>query len=330
MDTLNDLKQFCEKIIQYDELVRKPLYTNAIIYDMQNLRTELQRGYSRLESAITQYGGTSFITEPFFGNFGNKENVFDVAFDTIDPINFADNLDAINKALKIVNKAIGKLEAERNKKAKAIDWEKGTIDEDLRQTLERAFKPFEGKSDKPKKKPIEHDNEKTQKSATLFTLHEKYSRMKNSARPQNRGYELEKLLYELFSLFKLSPSKPFKIIGEQIDGSFVLEGMDFLIEAQWEKVKPTAEELYGFQGKVNRKLQGTKGLFISIEGFTPTSLQAFEKGTTQNILLMDGEDLLYVLKERIDLVKLLSEKRKHAARTGNIFYKARFILGETI
>jgi len=176
---------------------------------------------------------------------------------------------------------------------------------------------------------VKSEPKKATREKDLSELRQHYLALLKDSDPQKRGYELEKLLYELFSLFKLSPNKPFKVIGEQIDGSFELEGTDFLIEAQWEKIKPTAEELYGFQGKVIRKLQGTKGLFVSIEGFTLTSLQAFEKGTTPNILLMDGEDLLYVLEERIDLVKLLSEKRKHAARTGNIFYKVRFILGET-
>ena len=61
MDTLNDLKRFYGKIVQYDELVHKPFYNSDIIDDMQKLRTELQRGYARLESEITKYGGTSFI-----------------------------------------------------------------------------------------------------------------------------------------------------------------------------------------------------------------------------------------------------------------------------
>jgi hypothetical protein len=327
MDILYELKDFYKKMIQYKELVETPFYTNAIKTNIQNLRTELQRSYSRLDGKITQYSGENLtIVEPFFGK---KSNIFGIAFDSIGFLNYPDILNAINKALKIVNIAIGKLEAEQDKKSQVIDWGKGYIDKDFMEKMERVFKPFEGKRETSKKEPIEHGKEKTQKSAILFDLRRKYLMLRSSVRPQNRGYELEKLLYELLRLFELSPNKPFKITGEQIDGSFTLEGMDFLIEAQWEKVKPAAEELYGFQGKVNRKLQGTKGLFISIEGFTPTSMQAFEKGTTPNILLMDGEDLLYVLEERIDLVKLLSEKRKHASRTGEIFYKARFILGET-
>ena len=37
---------------------------------------------------------------------------------------------------------------------------------------------------------------------------------------QQRGYQLETLLYDLFEYEKLQPSPPFKNMGEQIDGSF--------------------------------------------------------------------------------------------------------------
>ena len=113
MDTLNDLNQFCKKIIQYKRLVREWIDelspSDATIENIQKLRTELQQSYSRLERAITQYGGTSYITDDFSGS---KKNVFDVAFDAIRPMNSDENLDALNEALKIVNKAIGKLQAE--------------------------------------------------------------------------------------------------------------------------------------------------------------------------------------------------------------------------
>lgn len=109
MDTLDALRDFCTKITQYKKLVDTPFYTNTIRTNIQKLRTELQRSYSRLESKITQYGGSGIITDSIWGD---KQNVFDVAFDTIDPLNYMENMSAINKALKITNKAIGKLEAE--------------------------------------------------------------------------------------------------------------------------------------------------------------------------------------------------------------------------
>lgn len=90
-------------------MVDRPLYTDSIRNRIQGLRTELQRNYSRLESKIKRYGGSSTITDPIWGD---KHDIFDVAFDTIDPMNYMENMNAINKAIKITNKAIGRLEAE--------------------------------------------------------------------------------------------------------------------------------------------------------------------------------------------------------------------------
>jgi hypothetical protein len=47
---------------------------------------------------------------------------------------------------------------------------------------------------------------------------------------------------------------------------------------------------------------------------------------TPNILLMDGEDLAFVLEGRIDFKELLSEKRRYASRTGDVYLKARSLV----
>lgn len=215
--------------------------------------------------------------------------------------------------------------ADERQARNVIEQLKKMVGESDRETVEALRK-----RESERKRRQQELAEKTKKSTMLVKLRKQYSGMIGSTEPQKRGYALEKFLYELFKLFGLNPNPPFKIIGEQIDGSFTLHDDDFLLEAQWEKDKPTAEEFYGFQGKVARKYAGTRGLFISIEGFSQTSLQAYERGMAPNILLFDGEDLMYVLEERIDLDTLISEKRKYASRTGEIYCKARFILGEAI
>lgn len=180
-----------------------------------------------------------------------------------------------------------------------------------------------------KKRRQEEQAKRAEKSSKLAELHKIFIDLTTSDDAQKRGYALEGLLNELLALFGLQPGPSFRITGEQIDGDFVLDGDDFLFEAQWAKIKPTAEVLYGFEGKVTRKFKGTRGLFISVEGFSPTSLDAFSRGMQGNILLMDGEDLMCVLEGRIDLQLLLREKRRYASRTSDVYYKARSILGES-
>ena len=140
----------------------------------------------------------------------------------------------------------------------------------------------------------------------------------SSSDSQQRGFQLEKLLKNLFELFDLDPKASFRIVGEQIDGMFTFENNDFLLEAKWQQDPVDISALDAFSGKLNRRLENTLGLFISINGFSPDAIQAHSTGR-RLMILMDGSDLMAVLEGRIDLIQLLVRKRRYAAQTGNIF-----------
>lgn len=146
-----------------------------------------------------------------------------------------------------------------------------------------------------------------------------------SADKQGRGYELEKLMHDLFELFDLDPKASFRTTGEQIDGAFSLEGTDYLFEAKWQQNPIAAESLDSFSAKVERKLENTLGVFLSIDGFSEDGVAAHSSGRA-SIILMDGADLMAVLEERIDFVSLLLRKKRHASQTGNIYLRIHEIL----
>lgn len=138
--------------------------------------------------------------------------------------------------------------------------------------------------------------------------------------PQQRGFDLEKILYDLFDLFDLDPKASFRIQGEQIDGAFSLEGTDYLFEAKWNQELTGISDLDSFASKVKRKLDNTLGLFLSINGYSPDAVTAHSVGRPV-IILMSGADLMAVFEERIDFISLLLRKRRHASQTGNIFFQ---------
>lgn len=145
---------------------------------------------------------------------------------------------------------------------------------------------------------------------------------------QKRGYLLEELLNRLFSVNKIDAKGSFRNVGEQIDGAFTFEGTEFLLEAKWQKdLTPTAD-LDIFSGKVTRKLDNTLGLLVSMNGFQPNALSLAAHGSRPVLILMDGSDLMCVLEARISLADLLAKKKKHAARTGEVFLSAFNILSE--
>jgi hypothetical protein len=160
---------------------------------------------------------------------------------------------------------------------------------------------------------------------TLEQLTSDYMTLIKSQDFQGRGYQLEKILRALFDVFDLDPRASFKIAGEQIDGAFTFENIDYLLEAKWQKDLVRASDLDSLAGKLSRKLDNTLGLYLSINGFSEDGVTAHSSGK-RVMFLMDGADLMAVLERRVDLVQLLYRKRRAASQTGNIYLKVQEIL----
>jgi len=141
-----------------------------------------------------------------------------------------------------------------------------------------------------------------------------------------RGYDLEKLINQLFRLFDLTPRSPFKRTGEQIDGSFVLDRDHYLLEAKWTKDRVNLADLRDLDGAVASSLDNTLGLFVSIEGFTDEGLMAYLQGTRPRIVCADGADIFMVMDGRIDLADLLQRKKDIAVEKKKIYVSANDII----
>ena len=70
---------------------------------------------------------------------------------------------------------------------------------------------------------------------------------------QEAGINLEGLLTRLFTLFDLEPNGPFRVVGEQVDGSFDLDREVYLLEAKWTAAKVSEAALLVLRGKVEGK-----------------------------------------------------------------------------
>jgi hypothetical protein len=136
--------------------------------------------------------------------------------------------------------------------------------------------------------------------------------------PQRRGFVFEKFLNKFFSLFDLNPMNTFRNLGEQIDGSFQMGNVVYLVEAKWQRNQTSSADLLVFDGKVSGRAKWTRGLFISISGFSKESLLAFSKGRQTSIIGMDGRDLEYILNKELTLPEAISLKSRYAAETNEI------------
>jgi len=145
----------------------------------------------------------------------------------------------------------------------------------------------------------------------------------STLQPQPRGYAFEAWLRDIFNVFGLEAREPFRIRGEQIDGSFLLQGETYLIEAKWQSAPTGAADLHTFHGKLEQKAAWARGLFVSNSGFTDDGLVAFGRG--KRVICMDGLDLFEMLDRELPLSHVLERKARRAAETGMPFERVRDI-----
>lgn len=140
---------------------------------------------------------------------------------------------------------------------------------------------------------------------------------------QRAGYELEDLLGELFAAFEMEYRKPYRTATQQIDGSFRLDGFDYIVEAKWRKDLPDEQEIAGFRNKVETKLESTRGMFVAVQGFRDEVVRQFS-GRGANIIFVCGYDLTMILEGRWALPDALRLKVTKAAQEGVVYYPLPF------
>jgi hypothetical protein len=136
---------------------------------------------------------------------------------------------------------------------------------------------------------------------------------------RTRGFEFEKILNACLRVEGLDPRSSYKADGEQIDGSFFLDGNVFLLEAKWHKDELPASSLYQFKGKVDGKLTGTIGVFISMSGYSKDAVDALTLGKSLNVILFGQEDIEAVITGKVSFKATLKSKLRKAAEEGIVY-----------
>jgi len=146
---------------------------------------------------------------------------------------------------------------------------------------------------------------------------------------QQKGFQFEHLLSNLFNTFGLQPRGSFRLVGEQIDGSLDFENHTYLIEAKFQAKPVGQDDLLVFREKVEGKATWSRGIFISISGFTEDGLVAFSKGRPTNLIAINGQDLYFVLDGEMPLDQVIRLKARRAAETGAVMVSVQHLLLET-
>jgi hypothetical protein len=139
--------------------------------------------------------------------------------------------------------------------------------------------------------------------------------------PHARGYAFELWLKSVFDAYGLDARGAFRLLGEQIDGSFQHGSDTYLLEARWRNARTSIGDLHSFHGKLEQKASWSRGLFISIAGFSAEGLEAFGRG--KRLICMDGLDLHEMLDRGLAFDEVLGRKVRRAAETGSPFTSVR-------
>lgn len=142
----------------------------------------------------------------------------------------------------------------------------------------------------------------------------------DGATKRRRGFAFERLLHGLFTLDDLEPRAGYRPAGEQIDGSFYLDGRIYLLEAKWHADPLPASTLYQFKGKVDGKLAGTIGIFISMSGYAEDAVDALILGKGLNVILVDRRDMDAAIVRGSGFKKVLKLKLRKAAEEGTVYF----------
>lgn len=71
----------------------------------------------------------------------------------------------------------------------------------------------------------------------------------------------------------------------------MLDDQTYLVETKWTGASVAEDALLVFDGKVSAKSAFTRGMFLSLIGFSAPALDAITQVKQPNSILMDGADL---------------------------------------
>ncbi|MFC3443910.1 hypothetical protein ACFOKF_22430 [Sphingobium rhizovicinum] len=163
---------------------------------------------------------------------------------------------------------------------------------------------------------------RTRRTETRDALRDRFTGLMSEGNAQARGYLFETFLSDLFDFEGLDARRSFKLTGEQIDGSFLWRARTHLVEAKWTKNPAAGSEFGAFDYKIRGKTADTRGLFVSINGYSPEAIAGMNGKGELKFVCIDGVHLMRALSSDEGLTPLMEKIWRHADETGEAYLPA--------
>lgn len=185
--------------------------------------------------------------------------------------------------------------------------------------------------DREKKKPRKPRQEiptPTERFENLKQLRQRFRLVETLMDSQKRGYELERLVYEMANLTFGTAAQSYRFRRplvqkvHQIDGFIPLEhrGEKYRVECKWKQTPADYHDILTFSDKID--VVGVSGLFISMYDFEAEAVaKARELRGTKAIILVNGEEIRSVFKGEINFDDLMTRKRLHFDQRSEVYHR---------
>jgi hypothetical protein len=154
----------------------------------------------------------------------------------------------------------------------------------------------------------------------LRKLIDEYSRMRrlDGMSPQQRGQRFNEFIADLLRCWGLERVEAdVRSLGE-IDVTFAVDGTRFILEAKWEHSAIDFGPIAKLSGRIRQRLTGTRGVFLSMSGYTPDAVSDMRQGQQPDMLLLDRTHLEAMLSGLFSPIDLFTELVDRASYRGQV------------
>ena len=138
---------------------------------------------------------------------------------------------------------------------------------------------------------------------------------------QRRGQAFNELIAAMLRWWRIGANSSVRGTGgrDEIDVVFTINETRFVLEAKWERQPVSADPLEKLYGRIRSRAAGTRGIFLSISGYTRPALEAAEHNKWPNILMLDNRHFEAMLSGVLPPSDLLAAVLGHASYKGGSY-----------
>lgn len=123
--------------------------------------------------------------------------------------------------------------------------------------------------------------------------------------PQQRGLQIELIVFEILRREGLRPQRNVVVPGEQIDLAFDLGPGHYLVECKWLKEPVGDVDVSRLTHKIATRPVGVRGVVLSMSGFVRNIEALVQRGGQQHCIGLDQQHLMSILEGRASWADLV-------------------------